>query len=195
VSARQVSARRRRPRFDRRTLLTAAAALAAIALVGAFLTARWFVWPAAVTGNPRPADAVVMFGGAGPRYARAVALAEGGTAPWLVLSDPKDDTRVWTAYGQFCQEPHAYRTVCFDPDPTTTRGEARYVADLARREGWSSVVLVTTTEQARRAEHLVERCWDGDVQVVGVSSGRKRPFRIVYEWAATIRAELFRRGC
>jgi uncharacterized SAM-binding protein YcdF (DUF218 family) len=136
-----------------------------------------------------------MFGGAGPRYAEAVRLAGAGHAPWLVLSDPRDPSQVWTAYGAFCQQEHPYGTVCFDPEPKTTRGEARFVADLAQRQGWSRLLLVTTTEQASRAKRLVGRCWDGQVQVVGVSSGRSRPLRVLYEWGATVRAVLFRPGC
>ena len=163
--------------------------------VGGWLTVRWFVAPAVATEDPGPADAVVMFGGAGPRFPEAVGLAEAGTAPWLVLSDPKDPQQVWTAYGSFCQQDHPYRTVCFDPEPRTTRGEARFVADLARREGWRRIVAVTTTEQARRATRLLARCWDGEVQVADVSSGRTRPLRIAYEWAASLRAAVARRGC
>jgi uncharacterized SAM-binding protein YcdF (DUF218 family) len=102
---------------------------------------------------------------------------------------------VWTAFGAFCQDEHSYRVVCFEPEPRTTRGEARFVADLARRQGWRRIVLVTTTEQALRASHLLERCWDGEVQVADVDSGRSRPLRIAYEWAATARAAVTRRGC
>ena len=169
--------------------------LAALVGVGGWLTLRWFVHPAVVAGQPGPADAVVMFGGAGPRFPEAVRLAEAGTAPWLVVSDPKGSGQVWTAYGAFCQEEHPYRAVCFDPRPHTTRGEARFVADLARREGWERIVVVATTEQARRAGRLLERCWNGEVQVADVPSGRSRPLRIAYEWAATLRAAVTRRGC
>lgn len=179
----------------RPTVLSAVAAFFVAAALIIVLTARWFIWPGSVTARPAPADAVVMFGGAGPRYAEAVHLAEAGRAPWLVLSDPRAAGQVWTAYGAFCQQPHPYQTVCFDPEPKTTRGEARFVADLAKRQRWSRVLLVTTTEQATRAKRLVERCWNGEVEVVGVSSGRSRPLRVVYEWAATIRAAVFRPGC
>lgn len=164
-------------------------------VAGGWLTLRWFVHPAVVAASPGTADAVVMFGGAGPRFPEAVRLADDGTAPWLVVSDPRDPGQVWTAYGAFCQEEHPYRTVCFDPQPRTTRGEARFVADLARQEGWRSIVLVTTTEQAMRASELLERCWDGEIQVAGVPSGRSRPLRIAYEWAASLRAAVTRRGC
>jgi uncharacterized SAM-binding protein YcdF (DUF218 family) len=170
-------------------------AVALVTAVLVFLTARWFIWPGSVTSRPLQADAVVMFGGAGPRYAKAVHLAEAGRAPWLVLSDPRDSGQVWTAYGAFCQQAHRFQTVCFDPAPQTTRGEARFVADLANRQNWSRVVLVTTTEQATRAKRLLERCWKGNVDVVGVSSGPSRPLRVAYEWAATVRATVFRPGC
>jgi uncharacterized SAM-binding protein YcdF (DUF218 family) len=173
----------------------AAGALAALMLVTAGLTARWIVWPAGVVERPAPADAVVVFGGSGRRHEQGVRLVEAGTAPWLVVSDPRADDQVWTAYGLFCQGEHAFRTVCFDPEPETTRGEARFVADLARRQGWRRIVVVTDTEQARRAGQLVSRCWEGDVDVVTVPSGRARPLRIVYEAAANIRAAIFRRGC
>jgi uncharacterized SAM-binding protein YcdF (DUF218 family) len=177
-----------------RLALTAGLLVAMAGVIG-WLTLHWFVTPTVTTDDPGPADAVVMFGGAGPRFAEAVRLAEDGTAPWLVVSDPKDPAQVWTAYGAFCQQDHAYRTVCFDPEPRTTRGEARFVADLARREGWRRIVAVTTTEQAMRAAQLLERCWDGEVQVANVTSGRTRPLRIAYEWAASLRAAVTRRGC
>jgi hypothetical protein len=184
----------RRPRPSRVVAVTLALVVTAVVAVSA-LTLHWFVHPPVVSRHPGPADAVVMFGGAGPRFPEAVHLAEGGAAPWLVLSDPKDAAQVWTAYGSFCQDEHAYRVVCFDPEPDTTRGEARFVADLARRQGWRRLLLVTTDEQATRASRLLERCWDGHVEVASVSSGRSRPLRIAYEWAATVRAVVLRRGC
>jgi uncharacterized SAM-binding protein YcdF (DUF218 family) len=170
------------------------ASLAALVVVGG-LTARWFVWPAEVVEQPAPADAVVMMAGPGPRYTEAVRLVEAGVAPWLVVSDPREGDQVWTAHGAFCQTPQDYRTVCFDPQPETTRGEAHFVADLADRQGWRRIVVVADTEQARRARQLVSRCWDGDIDVVAVPSGRSRPLRIAYEWAATLRAGVLRRGC
>jgi uncharacterized SAM-binding protein YcdF (DUF218 family) len=181
-------------RHPARWWVLAGLGLAAL-VVGAGLTARWFVWPSGVVDQPAAADAVVMMAGPGPRYAEALRLVEEGVAPWLVVSDPREGDQVWTAHGAFCQAPHEYRTVCFDPEPETTRGEARFVADLAERQGWGRIVVVADTEQARRARQLVGRCWAGDVQVVAVPSGRNRPRRILYEWAATLRASVFRRDC
>jgi hypothetical protein len=41
--------------------------------------------------------------------------------------------------------------MCFHPDPGTTRGEAQYIGRMAATDGWSSVILVTTPDQAWRA--------------------------------------------
>ncbi len=142
-------------------------------------------------------DAVVMFGGSGPRFERARALMEAEVAATLVISDPNDPATPGdrTDFEAFCAGVHAYETVCFDPEPRTTRGESRFVATLARAEGWRHIVVVTTVEQASRARLLLGRCWDGTVDVVVVDSERNRLGRVVYEWAATTRAAVLRRGC
>lgn len=157
------------------------------------LTCRWFVWPD--TDAPREVDAIVMYGGSGDRFTLARDLAQAGYAEVLVVSDSQDPEEVWTAYGAFCQGNHRYDAICFDPQPRTTRGESRFVADLARREGWDHVLLVTDTEQATRAKMLLERCWDGEVDVVTVNAGITSAYRIVYEWAAWTRAQVTRRDC
>lgn len=178
-----------------RPLLAVAAVLLVATAVIVWQTTRLFVWPSAVSNDPDHVDAIVMFGGAGPRFARAAELAEEGRADWLVLSDPRDTGQVWSAYGAYCQQDHPFRVACFDPEPSTTRGEARFTADLARRFGWQRIVLVTSTEQAHRARQLVSRCWDGSVSVVGVPTGKARPLYIAYEWAALTRATVLRRSC
>src|SRR4051794_13646596 len=74
--------RERMGRPGRRVLIGAAVVLVLLVGVVAWSTYHWFVAPAVVTDRPGPADAVVMFGGAGARFPEAVRLAEGGTAPW-----------------------------------------------------------------------------------------------------------------
>jgi uncharacterized SAM-binding protein YcdF (DUF218 family) len=177
------------------------AAVWAVALVVAaasVLTARWFVWPPtwapAPSAEARP-DAIVMYGGAGDRFDLARTLAARDLAPVLVVSDPREPGQRWTAYEVFCSGPHGYEAICFDPVPQTTRGESRFVADLARSRGWEHVVLVTDVHQATRAETLLRRCWDGRVELVTVRSDRAVPLRIAYEWAAMARAHLLRRSC
>lgn len=175
-------------------------------LAATVLSWQWFVDPAGTAswgaadraGWPRPgADAVVMFGGAGPRFDAARALVEAGLAPTLVLSDPNDPpaARATTPFEVFCRGEEDFETICFDPEPRTTRGESRFVASLARQRGWQRLVLVTTPDQARRARMLLQRCWPGEVDVVVVDSDLNPIGRVAYEWAATARAVFLRRSC
>ena len=180
--------------------MAVAVAGAVIALVGAGLTWRWFVRPP--EGGPIRADAVVMFGGAGPRFHKAVQLVEEGYADVIVLSDPHDPIEEYTAFGWFCRneakpgyEPHPYEAICFEPETHTTRGESRFVAELARQRGWRSIDLVTTTEQGMRAKLMLSRCWDGEINLVTVPTDLFKPSRYLYEWGALARATLQRRSC
>lgn len=192
------SARGRRSRG--RWLLAAATVALVLGVVAAGLSWRWFVRP--TEDGPVPADAIVMFGGAGRRFHKAVELAESGYADVVVLSDPQEEDEEYTAFGWFCRntprpgyEPHDYEAICFEPPTHTTRGESRWVAELARERGWRSINLVTTTEQATRARMLLARCWDGEIHVVTVPTDLFRPARILYEWGAMARATIERRSC
>ena len=53
------------------------------------------------------------------------------------------------------------RTICFDPNPADTRGEAEFIGRLAKQYRWHSVVLVTTRGQDTRARIIVGRCFGG----------------------------------
>lgn len=191
----------RRARRWRRSFTTAPVAIAllgvALLLVATTVSWRAFVRPADVaTWTSERYDAIVMFGGAGERFERAVELAEAGVAPTLVISDPRDDTSpTTTPYMVFCAGDHPFEAICFDPDPETTRGESRFVARLAAERGWTSVAVVTTVDQATRARMLLHRCYAGDIDVVAVATDQSRALRLVYEWGATARAVLQRRGC
>jgi uncharacterized SAM-binding protein YcdF (DUF218 family) len=169
----------------------------ALAVVGAVLlgaTARLFVWPP--TDAVGRADAVVVLdGGRGERLDAARELVARGTAPTLAIStgrelDPGEA-------GGLCTTPQPVEVVCFTPTPDSTRGEARAVAALARRHGWDDLVLVTSTYHVTRATMLVERCFDGAVDVVAAHPPA-RPLHwaaaLGHEWGALVDASL-RRGC
>src|SRR5690349_17848478 len=86
-------------------------AVAVVAVAGLMLAAptwRLFVRPSGKTDQPAPADANIKYGGAGPRFAKARAMAEAGLAPVLVISDPvdPDPNQRWTAYKAFCMGDH-----------------------------------------------------------------------------------------
>ena len=82
------------------------------------------------------------------------------------------------------------------PIPATTRGEARYIGEQGAAQHWSSVIIVTTPDHAWRARLRVERCFPGQVYVATSPLPKLDWLRqIPYQWAATVKAELFQRDC
>jgi uncharacterized SAM-binding protein YcdF (DUF218 family) len=139
-------------------------------LVGAWLVlcAVLFVWPRG-TGAPAHADAVVVLSGArNNRLDPALKLVRGGLAPVLAISGAAQDPR-WHKARALCHAGHAgsVRVICFEPRPFSTRGEARAVAALARRHGWTKLVVVTSTFHVTRARMLFRRCYPGLLWLVG----------------------------
>jgi hypothetical protein len=178
---------RPRRRRSRRT-----AGIVAAVLVGAFfaLTARLFVWPD-LQPVPAHADAIVELAGPGDdnRDQVALALARDHVAPVLVQSTLSGDTS--------CLPPIAgVRIVCFHPNPSTTRGEARYIGALAESQHWSSVILVTTRDQAWRAHLRVSRCFSGEIYDATAHLPALDWLRqIPYQWVASIKAVAVQRSC
>jgi uncharacterized SAM-binding protein YcdF (DUF218 family) len=149
-------------RQGRRRLLIA---LLIVAALLAALVFPLFVFPP--TDEPGPADAVVVFAGAdGERQETGIRLVRDGAAPVLVISD---GGLPGSRNARVCRErPAGLRLVCLTPSPATTRGEARAFAELAEREGWSSLTLVTSTSHLRRASLLLDRCYRGRLRRVAV---------------------------
>jgi len=132
-----------------------------------------------------------MLAGPGDRLPVALQLAAQHRAPVLVVS------RGWMGYGGPCPPPtRGVRTICFDPNPGNTRGEAEYVGALARRNAWHSLIVVAIRPQAVRAQLLFSRCFSGQVYVATspVSLG-DWPYQIAYGWGALVKAALAVRGC
>lgn len=159
--------------------------------VGCAITGRVFVWPS-LPAVPAHADAIVELGGPGDRASAAYALAQTHVAPVLVFST--GGRPVWNDQ---CLPPiTGVTTMCFDPNPATTRGEAEYVGQLAQRYHWKSIILVTTPDQAWRARWRMSRCFTGSVSV----STTPLPVgmwlvQIPYQWLASAKALIFQRSC
>jgi uncharacterized SAM-binding protein YcdF (DUF218 family) len=153
------------------------------------LTARVLIWP--IQGAPARVDAIVMLAGPGNRLPAALLLAREHRAPVLVVS------RGWMGYGGPCPAPVSeVRTICFEPNPGNTRGEAEYVAALAKREGWHSLLIVATRPQAVRSQLLFGRCFIGQVYVSTASiPASSWPYQIAYGWGALIKAVVLTRSC
>jgi len=178
----------RRSRLRRRVTLVAL--LLFVTFVAA--TARLFVWPS-LPPLPEHADAIIELGGPGDRDAVTTALAEDHRAPLVIQSTLARDV----TSPETCLPPIPHVTIeCFHADPATTRGEARYIGERGTASGWSSVIIVTTPDHAWRARMRVERCFPGQVYVATSPLPKVDWLRqIPYQWAATLKAELFQRDC
>jgi hypothetical protein len=154
-------------------------------------TARLFVWPS-LPPLPAHADAIIELGGPGNRDAVAMALAEEHRAPLLIQSTTAEEATTGT-----CLPPIPDVTIaCMHAVPPTTRGEARDIGARGAASNWDSVILVTTPDHAWRARLRVERCFAGEVYVKTSPLPKWYWLRqIPYQWAATVKAEIFQRDC
>ena len=157
-----------------------------------------FVFPSTDASGRAEADAVVVFaGGDGERQDEGVRLTHEGVAPVLVVSD---GGLPGSRNAHACHErPAGLRLVCLTPRPATTRGEARAFAELAKREGWTSLTLVTSTYHLRRASLLLDRCYQGRLRRVAVqprnASSYQTGQQIATEWLALVAALTLERSC
>lgn len=171
--------------------------LAALLILGMFTaaTARLFVWP--TTDTVGHVDAVVLFaGGRGERLERAEQLMDDGIAQNLVIPNGLADE--WPEGNRACTEDRPYGVRCLRPDPDSTLGEARAIAELAEEESWDTLLVVTSSYQLSRAGLLLGRCFDGEVltavahpELGWLDWGS----RIGHEWLAWSRAVVLERAC
>jgi len=153
-----------RARLARR-LVAALLVLLLVWLVACFVLV---VHPA--TDRPVHSDAILVLGSptVDGRADEGVRLAEAGYAGTLVISIgwAKGRKRV-----PACADDNPrYRVICFQPDPTTTRGEAEELGRLARQHDWHSVLVVTSVYHTSRARLIVDRCMPGTVRMVATSA-------------------------
>jgi hypothetical protein len=175
----------------RRRKVAAAVSLVLLLFFGA--TARIFVWPE-LPPLPDHADAIIELGGENDtgRDNQALALARAHKAPLLIQSTRPPDTRL-----DDCLPPVPdVRIMCFNPVPDTTLGEARYIGQLAAKDHWHSVIIVTTPDQAWRARLRVSRCFGGSVYVSTAPLPALDWIRQVpYQWSASVKALTVQRSC
>jgi hypothetical protein len=162
----------------------------ALADLAIFVAAQVIFFLTPPADAPRRVDGILVLGPAtyDDRYLTAAAIAARYPGMTLLYSLP----------GSTCprRPPPATRLVCFEPVPSTTRGEARFAADYARRHGWHSLMVVTTADQLARARLRMSRCWPGTlVMVASPSLLGDRLRELAYQNAAMIKAEVWQRGC
>ena len=175
-------------------------ALLPVALV---LLVLWAVTAVRAVAFPRldapgTADAVVVLGGDDEvGWETGWQLVRDGVADRLVVALPFD--RRW--WPDWCDGDSGGldggTVTCFDPAPSTTRGEAREIRRLARLQGWSSVVVVTWRAHAARSRMIVERCFDGDLRMVEDHLPMRWwdwVYEVAYQSGAWVKAQVLR-GC
>lgn len=178
--------------------------LITVLLGTAWLTAGYVLLVRAPTDRvsaEEPADAVVALGGRlGEDTVRtAHRLAEGGAAPVLVISRPytDDEPAIVTS---LCDRPSegGPSIICVPPDPSTTRGEAAMIQDLAELHGWDRVAVVTPTYHLARARLVIARCYRGELAMVNAQadiSAANWAYYFVYQTGGFAKALLGQRGC
>lgn len=125
----------------------------------------------------QPADAVfVIAGSSDGRHQVGAALVNAGLAKNFVVSNPRgpmDETGWEYCHRDNQHTPGAEKIICLDPDPVTTRGEARTINDLAQSYGWKRIIVVTNRPHTHRVRMIYQACTDLDVEVVHIKGFQK----------------------
>ena len=156
-------------------------------VVGALVvaTAHWFIWPPQ-QAVPAHVDAIIVLNGPGDPLDTAVSLARAHRAPMIVISRGSQ----YSEHGSVCAPKIPEVTViCFDPSPSTTRGEEEFASRLDKRYHWQSIILVTITPQDTPARIWAGRCFSAKTYVVNASLPTSQwPSQIASQWGSTIKA-------
>jgi len=146
---------------------------------------------------PRKADAVYVLAGNRNRLPVALALMAKKVAPTLVVSEDSqssDPARYRLCHGS---RPKGYKLICRIAAPSSTRGEARAIAELVERNNWKEVVVVTSRYHLYRARVLINRCTNANLAMRATDRDRwwRKALAIPLEYAKLARADIFQTGC
>lgn len=110
-------------------------------------------------GDPlQRADAIIVLGGEHDgREAYGLQLARDGWAKTVVLSDPygpKDPVM-----RDACRPRADVEVICRAPIPSTTRGEAVIMRELAKQRGWTKIIVASWRYHLPRARLVFAQCY------------------------------------
>src|SRR5699024_9034020 len=111
-------------------------------------------------------DAVVILAPQEHRLFTALQLVESGHTDSLVISHFAGDFGVHGSgesmqritVTDYCEEHRDNGVVCFTPVEDATIGEAFSVRDIAAKESWDNLTVVTSRAHAFRAHYIFEQC-------------------------------------
>lgn len=146
----------------------------ALALGLVWLLTCWTVLQHPRIDRPAASDALFVLGPPDRiRMERALQLMDGGVAPVMVVANPGtldlSDSSGNTYYAraaEVCDAEMGYEVICFQPDPSTTQGEAMKLRELAEHRGWDRVSALTFRQHVPRARLLLERCYAGELDML-----------------------------
>ncbi|SDB79876.1 hypothetical protein GA0111570_101147 [Raineyella antarctica] len=140
-------------------------------------------------------DAMYVIGPVETRWDQALARADEGVTP-VFLATTSIDPSGHAYFPPNCGEQRqGYTIQCVIPDPYTTRGEARLLAEQVRAHGWKHVAVFTSTPHTARTRMLMERCVPATVSIWNYPEHRG-PFswlrEFVYQSGAWVKAQFIR---
>jgi uncharacterized SAM-binding protein YcdF (DUF218 family) len=188
-----------RPRLRRRLWMKRPVrwVLVALVVVAAVIALGWPAYVTPKLDKLHRADAIFVLGGSGDSaYTLGLEYALQGLASNVVFSNPNGAEAIWL--NDLCShQRYSFTVTCVEPDPPTTRGEARALQRLARSKGWHSVIMLTVAPHISRARYVTQRCFDGDL-IMGESETELSPLEwawsYAYQTAGFVRAGL-QSGC
>jgi uncharacterized SAM-binding protein YcdF (DUF218 family) len=161
-------------RERRRDLLIRWVAIAVAAVVG-FGLAGVPIYVLPPQQAPQRADVIMVIGPVAPwRMRLAQSLLAQDIADALLVSAPA------SAFEDIpeCAGMDGVDVTCAQPDPLTTRGEARLLRAEMDEHGWTTAIVITATPHVARTSAVMGRCVPSGVQVIGRADGLGP-----YEWA------------
>lgn len=170
---------------------------------GLALVVAWLALCIRFVAHPRidpveHVDAMYVIGPVETRWPEALARGDEGVAPVVLATRSIDRTTGEAFFPPDCGEQrNGYIVTCVTPDPYTTRGEARLLAEQVREHGWTHVAVFTSTAHAARARMLMERCVPARVSVWDYPRQRTIGgwlWDFAYQSGAWLKAQ-FLRGC
>jgi uncharacterized SAM-binding protein YcdF (DUF218 family) len=147
---------------------------------------------------PTGADAVFVLAGSTKRLPVALNLVEHGIGKTLVVSaDNRADDPGRYAVCHAATKPKRYKVLCQTASPFSTRGEARMIADLARKNSWTRVVVVTSRYHVYRAHMLLRRCTGVNLFMRATDGDTwwQKALAVPLEYVKLARSHLTQSGC
>lgn len=146
------------------------------------------------------ADAIVVLGGEHDgREAYGLELAEQGYAGTVLLSNPYGASD--KVMKKACRPRTDIAVICRPPKPGTTRGEAMMARELAEKNGWQKVIVVSWRYHLPRARKIFDQCFTSPTRsVIMRDVPRTYPYSVaqwqytyLYQYGGWVKAEVL--GC